>query len=45
MVCTAIGFLAFYGIEKLTTLHVGHETATEMDRALCTTSRSSAPPV
>lgn len=33
MVCTAIGFLAFYAIEKLTTLHVGHETATEMDHA------------
>ena len=33
MVCTAIGFLAFYAVEKLTTLHVGHETATEMDHA------------
>ena len=33
MVCTAIGFLAFYAVEKMTTLHVGHETATEMDHA------------
>ncbi len=31
MLCTAFGFLAFYAIEKLTALHVGHETATEMD--------------
>jgi ZIP family zinc transporter len=31
MICTAIGFLAFYGIEKITALHVGHETATELD--------------
>lgn len=31
MLCTAFGFLAFYAIEKLTTLHVGHETATELD--------------
>ena len=31
MLCTAIGFLAFYAIEKFTTLHVGHETATEID--------------
>jgi ZIP family zinc transporter len=31
MVWTAVGFLAFYTIEKLTTLHVGHETATELD--------------
>jgi ZIP family zinc transporter len=31
MLCTAIGFLAFYFVEKVTTLHVGHETATEMD--------------
>lgn len=31
MVFTAIGFLAFYAVEKLTTLHVGHEAATEMD--------------
>jgi zinc transporter ZupT len=31
MVATAIGFLAFYAVEKLTALHVGHETATELD--------------
>jgi ZIP family zinc transporter len=31
MVFTAVGFLAFYAIEKMTTLHVGHETATELD--------------
>lgn len=31
MLCTAVGFLAFYAIEKVTALHVGHETATELD--------------
>jgi ZIP family zinc transporter len=31
MICTAVGFLAFYAIEKTTSLHVGHETATELD--------------
>lgn len=31
MIATAVGFLAFYAIEKLTTLHVGHETATELE--------------
>ena len=31
MIWTAIGFLAFYTIEKTTTLHVGHETAAELD--------------
>lgn len=31
MVATAFGFLAFYAIEKLTALHVGHETATELE--------------
>jgi ZIP family zinc transporter len=31
MIFTAVGFLAFYAIEKLTSLHVGHETATELD--------------
>jgi zinc transporter ZupT len=31
MLFTALGFLAFYSIEKLTALHVGHETATELD--------------
>jgi ZIP family zinc transporter len=33
MIFTAIGFLAFYAVEKVTTLHVGHETATEIDHA------------
>jgi zinc transporter ZupT len=31
MLWTAVGFLAFYTIEKLTTLHVGHEAAAELD--------------
>ena len=31
MLYTAIGFLAFYAVEKLTTVHVGHETAAELD--------------
>jgi len=31
MVFTAFGFLAFYALEKLTSLHVGHETASELD--------------
>jgi zinc transporter, ZIP family len=31
MLFTALGFLAFYAIEKLTALHVGHETATELE--------------
>ena len=31
MVATAVGFLAFYAIEKLTTVHVGHEAAAELD--------------
>lgn len=31
MLCTAFGFLAFYALEKLTALHVGHETATELE--------------
>jgi ZIP family zinc transporter len=31
MVWTAFGFLGFYAVDKLTTLHVGHETATELD--------------
>jgi len=34
MLWTAIGFLAFYAIDKLTTLHVGHETASELDHDL-----------
>jgi ZIP family zinc transporter len=33
MLFTAVGFLAFYAVEKVTTLHVGHETATEIDHA------------
>lgn len=31
MIFTAVGFLAFYAVEKLTALHVGHETATELE--------------
>ena len=31
MLATAFGFLAFYVIEKLTAVHVGHEAATELD--------------
>jgi ZIP family zinc transporter len=31
MVSIAIGFLAFYAVDKLTALHVGHETASELD--------------
>jgi ZIP family zinc transporter len=31
MLFTAIGFLAFYTVEKVTNLHVGHETASELD--------------
>lgn len=31
MLATAVGFLAFYGIEKLTAVHVGHEGAAELD--------------
>lgn len=31
MVATAVGFLAFYGIEKVTAVHVGHEAAAELD--------------
>ncbi len=31
MLATAVGFLAFYAIDKLTSLHVGHETAAELD--------------
>jgi ZIP family zinc transporter len=31
MLFTAFGFLAFYAIEKVTALHVGHEAATEID--------------
>lgn len=31
MLWTAIGFLAFYAVDKVTNLHVGHETAAELD--------------
>lgn len=31
MLWTGTGFLAFYALDKLTTLHVGHETAAELD--------------
>lgn len=31
MIFTAVGFLAFYAVEKITALHVGHETASELD--------------
>lgn len=31
MLATALGFLAFYVIEKLTAVHVGHEAAAELD--------------
>ena len=31
MLATAVGVLAIYGIEKLTTVHVGHEAAAELD--------------
>jgi ZIP family zinc transporter len=31
MLAAAFGFLAFYVLEKSTLLHVGHETATELD--------------
>lgn len=33
MLFAALGFLAFYVIEKLTLLHLGHETAAELDHA------------
>lgn len=31
MLWTAVGFLAFYAVDKVTNLHVGHETAAELD--------------
>lgn len=31
MAVTAAGFLAFYALEQMTALHVGHETASELD--------------
>ena len=33
MVAIATGFLAFYAVDKVTSLHVGHETASELDHA------------
>ena len=36
MLLSAVGFLAFYAVEKVTTLHVGHETATEIDHGEAT---------
>ena len=34
MVFLAVGFLAFYAIEKLTNVHVGHEAAAELDHEM-----------
>lgn len=34
MVFLAFGFLAFYAIEKLTNVHVGHEAAAELDHGI-----------
>ncbi|HZM72213.1 MAG TPA: ZIP family metal transporter [Candidatus Polarisedimenticolia bacterium] len=34
MIFLAFGFLAFYAIEKLTNVHVGHEAAAELDHEL-----------
>jgi ZIP family zinc transporter len=31
MLYTAVGFLAFYAIEKLTMIHIGHEAASELE--------------
>lgn len=31
MVAIALGFLTFYAVDKVTSLHVGHETASELD--------------
>lgn len=31
MIALATGFLAFYAVDKVTSLHVGHETASELD--------------
>lgn len=36
MVAIATGFLAFYAIDKATSLHVGHETASELDHDAAT---------
>lgn len=31
MIFLAVGFLSFYAVDKVTSLHVGHETAAELD--------------
>ena len=36
MLATAFGFLAFYVVEKLTAVHVGHEAAAELDHGEAT---------
>ncbi len=36
MVVTTAGFLAFYALDKVTSLHVGHETASELDHEATT---------
>jgi zinc transporter, ZIP family len=36
MVVIAAGFLAFYAVDKVTSLHVGHETAAELDHDAAT---------
>jgi zinc transporter, ZIP family len=42
MLATAIGFLAFYAVDKLTSLHVGHETAAELDHDAATHQHTGA---
>ena len=36
MVVITVGFLAFYALDKVTSLHVGHETASELDHEATT---------
>ena len=36
MVVITVGFLAFYALDKVTALHVGHETASELDHEATT---------
>jgi ZIP family zinc transporter len=36
MLSIAVGFLAFYVVDKLTSIHVGHETAAELDHDAAT---------
>jgi len=36
MLVTTVGFLAFYALDKVTSLHVGHETASELDHEATT---------